>query len=89
MKQLLRSYIGTEISVLSAAKKLTGVLMYVCDDYIAIEIGPDVIDIISMGHIVALEGLKHETFLAAIGRNREAVHSDMLARAEQLATTGR
>jgi hypothetical protein len=89
MKNLLKSYIGNTVSVLSAAKKVTGVLMFVGEDYIVIEIAPEVIDIIDIDHIVALEGLKYDTFLAAIGRDRTAMNNDMLVRAEQLAGQAR
>lgn len=84
MKNLLKSYVGSDISVLSAAKQITGTLMYTCDDYIVIETSPDVIDVVKLDHIVAIEGLKYETFLAAVGRNREAMQNDMLARAGRL-----
>jgi hypothetical protein len=86
MQHLLKSYVGSNISVLSAAKKLSGTLMYACDDYIVVETSPEVIDIVSTSHIVALEGLKYDTFLAAIGRNRAAISNDMLVRAGQLST---
>jgi hypothetical protein len=86
MHHLLKSYVGTKISVLSSAKKVSGVLMYACDDYIVVETSPEVIDIVKSNHIVALEGLKYDTFLAAIGRKREAINNDMLVRAGQLST---
>ncbi len=86
MHHLLKSYVGSKISVLSSVNKLSGTLMYACDDYIVVETSPEVIDIVKSNHIVALEGLKYETFLAAIGRKREAINSDMLVRAGQLAT---
>ena len=89
MKHLLRSYVGTKISVLSAAKQSTGTLMYTCDDYIVIETSSDVIDIVRIDHIVALEGLKYGTFLAAIGRDRAVMQSDMLARAGHLGAVTR
>jgi hypothetical protein len=89
MHHLLKSYVGSKISVLSAAKKLSGVLMYACDDYIVVETAPEMIDVVKNEHIVALEGLKYETFLNAIGRDRETVSSDMLARSGQLATHAR
>jgi hypothetical protein len=60
--------------------------MYACDDYIVVETSPEVIDIVKSNHIVALEGLKYDTFLAAIGRKREAINNDMLVRAGQLST---
>lgn len=84
MHHLLKSYVGSHITVLSVAKKIAGVLMYACDDYIVVETSPEVIDIVRNAHIVALEGLKYDTFLAAIGRKREAMNSDMLVRAERL-----
>ena len=86
MHHLLKSYVGTQISVLSAAKKVSGMLMYSCDDYIVVETSPEVIDIVRSDQIVALEGLKYDTFLAAIGRNREAMNNDLLVRAGQLTT---
>ncbi len=88
MHHLLKSYVGSKISVLTAAKKLSGTLMYACDDYIVVETSPEVIDIVRNAHIVALEGLKYDTFLTAIGRKREAMNSDMLIRAGQLTTSG-
>jgi hypothetical protein len=84
MQHLLKSYVGSKISVVSSAKKVSGTLMYACDDYIVVETSPEIIDIIRNAHIVALEGLKYETFLAAIGRKREAINNDMLVRAGQL-----
>ncbi len=86
MQHLLKSYVGSNISVVTAAKKLSGMLMYACDDYIVVETSPEIIDIVRNAHIVALEGLKYETFLAAVGRKREAINSDMLVRAGQLTT---
>lgn len=86
MHHLLKSYVGSHISVLSATKKLTGTLMYACDDYIVVETAPEIIDIVKNTHIVALEGLKYSTFLAAIGRKRETMHNDMVVRAGQLST---
>lgn len=89
MRKLIKSYIGSTISVLSVAKKISGMLTFACDDYIVVETAPDLVDIVRIDHIVALEGVKYETFLAAIGRNREAMNSDMLVRAEQLAIVSR
>ena len=89
MKHLLKSYVGSKISVLSAAKTVSGTLMYSCDDYIVVETAPEVIDVVKIDHIIAIEGLKYETFLAAIGRNREAMQSDMLARAGHLEAANR
>jgi len=86
MHHLLKSYVGSKISILSAAKKTSGTLMYVCDDYSVVETSPEVIDIVRNAHIVALEGLQYATFLAAIGRKREALTSNMLTRAGQLET---
>ena len=89
MKHLLKSYVGSKISVLSAAKQITGTLMYTCDDYIVVETSPEVIDIVRIDHIVAIEGLKYSTFLAAIGRDREAMQRDLLARAGHLGAAAR
>jgi hypothetical protein len=86
LHHLLKSYVGSKISILSAAKNVSGTLMYVCDDYSVVETSPEVIDIVRNAHIVALEGLKYDTFLAASGRKREALSSDMLTRSGQLAT---
>lgn len=84
MHHLLKSYVGSRISVLSTTMKLSGVLVYACDDYIVVETSPEVVDIVRIDHIVALEGLKYETFLSAIGRDRATLSSDMLARVGQL-----
>lgn len=89
MRHLLKSYVGSKISVLSAAKQITGTLMYTCDDYVVIETSPEVIDIVRIDHIVAVEGLKYGTFLAAIGRDREAMQRDLLSRAGHLGAAAR
>lgn len=75
MKHLLKSYVGTKISVLSTAKKHTGVLKYACDAFIVVETAPDAVDVVKSDQIVALEGLKYDTFLAAIGQSRETAHN--------------
>jgi len=85
LKKLLHAYVGNTISIVSAAKKLSGNLVFVGDDYIVMESSPDLIDVIRTDQIVALEGLGYDTFLAAVGRNRVAMSNDMAARAEHLA----